>query len=325
MNVLMIAVNDPAGTGIQFCKAVNRSGRHTCRLVTLETRYTHSWEKDLHVPDLAGPDGDGEGLAELERLLKTSDVFHFHMTADEHLRLGPFLPADYLRGKGVVHHEHGHHEFRGDPERFRRKYRELGRRHLLVSTPDLHALMPEAMWQPNLVPQDEPLFRPLERTPEDWEGPLRLAHSPTRKDLKNTDDLLAVARGFAPHELALDLIDNVPNCQCLERKRACHALFDHMQGYYGVSSLEGLSQGIPVIAGLNEWNRRHVCGFSGACEADLPWVLAHDRESLAARLRELAADRALCREIGAASRRFVEERWSDAKVAARLMDFWEAM
>lgn len=320
MNVLMIAVNDPAGTGIQFCKAVNRSGRHVCRMVTLETRYTHSWEKDLHVPDL-----DEAGLAELERLLKTSDVLHFHMTADEHLRLGPFLPADFLTGKGVVHHEHGHHEFRGDPERFRRKYRELGRKHLLVSTPDLKALMPEATWQPNLVPQHEELFSPLERSPGDWEGPFRLAHSPTRKDLKNTDDLLAVAEGFGPEELRLDLIDNVPNTECLARKRACHALFDHMQGYYGVSSLEGLSQGIPVIAGLNEWNRGHVCEFSGVAECDLPWVLAHDRRSLDEALRRLMADRALCREIGGASRRFVEHCWSEAKVAARLMDFWERM
>jgi len=322
MNVLMIAVNDPAGTGIQFCKAVNRSGRHTCRIITLETRYTHSWEQDLHLPDL-----DEAGLAELERLLKTSDVFHFHMTADEHLRLGPFLPADYLRGKEVVHHEHGHHDFRSDPEAFRRKYRDLGRRNLLVSTPDLHALMPEAQWQPNLVPQDEELFRPLARTAQEWEGPLRLAHSPTRKDLKNTDDLLAVTGDLPAGAVELDLIDNVPNCDCLARKRACHALFDHMQGYYGVSSLEGLSQGIPVIAGLNEWNRRHVAEFAGVADApgELPWVLAHDRESLAARLRELASDRALCREIGASSRRFVERHWSDAKVAGRLMDFWETM
>ncbi len=56
MNVLMFAINDPAGTAIQFCKALNRHTSHSARLVTLETRYTHSWEKDLHVPDL-GPDG----------------------------------------------------------------------------------------------------------------------------------------------------------------------------------------------------------------------------------------------------------------------------
>jgi len=325
VNILMIAVNDPAGTGIGFCRAVNRLGRHHCRIVTLETRYTHSWPKDLHVPDLTGPGGDEAGLAELERLLETSDVFHFHMTADESLRLGPFLVADHLPGKAVVHHEHGHHDFRSDPERFRAKYRDLDRRHLLVSTPDLKRMMPEARWQPNLVHQDQEQLRPMER---EWSGPLKIAHSPTRKDLKNTDELLAVVGQLRGEGLAmeLDLIDNVPHAECLARKRAAHVLFDHMQGYYGVSSLEGLSQGLAVIAGLDAWNLAHVAQFSGvAAETELPWVLAHAPEALARALRALAADMELCRAIGEASRRFVEQRWSEEKVAGRLCDFWDGL
>ena len=320
----MIAVNDPAGTGIGFCRAVNRLGRHTCRIVTLETRYTHDWPKDLHVPDLVGPGGDEAGLAELERLLKTSDVFHFHMTADEHLRLGPFLPADYLAGKAVVHHEHGHHDFRSDPERFRAKYRALGRTHLLVSTPDLKRMMPEAQWQPNLVHEGDPALLPAAR---DWSGSLVVAHSPTRKDLKNTDELLAVtsARRAGGADIRLEMIDNVPHSECLERKRRAHALFDHMQGYYGVSSLEGLSQGLAVIAGLDDWNRAHVAEFAGVEQSALPWVTARDADELAARLRELSADMDACRARGEASRRFIEDCWSEAKVAGRLCDFWDAL
>jgi len=324
LKILMIAVNDPAGTGIAFCRAVNRLGRknrHTCRLATLETRYTHDWAKDLHVPDL-----DDSGLAELERLLTTSDVLHFHMTADEHLRLGPFLVADYLAGKAVVHHEHGHHDFRSDPERFRAKYRALGRTNLLVSTPDLLRMMPEARWQPNLVPEQDPLLRPVDRL---WSGPLLVAHSPTRKDLKNTDELVSVVEelGRQGLDLRLDLIDNVPNSECLARKQAAHVLFDHMQGYYGVSSLEGLSQGLAVIAGLDAWNRAHVAEFAGVSseQGELPWVAARDGAELAQRLRELAGDRERCREIGAASRRFVERHWSEAKVAGHLADFWDAL
>ncbi|HWR02481.1 MAG TPA: glycosyltransferase family 1 protein [Humidesulfovibrio sp.] len=319
MKILMIAVNDPAGTGIGFCRAVNRLDRHKSRIVTLETRYTHSWPKDLHVPDL-----DGAGLSELEDLLKTSDVLHFHMTADEHLRLGPFLPADYLAGKAIVHHEHGHHDFRSNPEAFREKYRRLGRKNLLVSTPDLKRMMPEARWQPNLVHQDEEPLRPAERQ---WTGPLRLAHSPTRKDLKNTDELLAVVGALRGEGLGLELdfIDNVPHAECLARKRTNHALFDHMQGYYGVSSLEGLSQGLAVIAGLDAWNLAHVAEFAGVAGADLPWVLAHDSDSLARSLRVLAGDLERCRAVGQASRRFVEECWSEAKVAGHLCDFWDAL
>ena len=317
MNILMLAINDPAGTAIQFCRALNRHTPHTARLATLETRYTHAWDKDLHLPDL-GPDG----VEELGILLREADVLHFHMTCDERQPFGPYLPADHLAGKAVVHHHHGHHDFRTNPQSFRDKYRRLGRTSLLVSTPDLMQLLPEARWLPNLVPVDDPLLTPLPGRFGD-PGPLRVCHSPTRKDLKNTDDFLAVVKAMegGPHRLAVDLIDDVPNSECLARKRRSHVLFDHMQGYYGVSSLEGLSQGLAVIAGLDAWNREQVARFVGA--DDLPWVVARDRVELEARLRELAADRDRCRAVGEAARQFMVERWSDRIVADRLARFYE--
>lgn len=320
MQVLMIAVNDPAGMGIKFCQAVNRLGRHVCRLVTLETRYTHAWDKDLHVPDLSPA-----GLEELERLLRESDVFHFHMTADEHLALGPFLPRDFLAGKKIVHHHHGHPDYRANPGKYLEKYARLGRRNILVSTPDLLHLLPIATWQPNLVPIFDPLHLPDPNRPRDR---LRVAHSPTRKDLKNTDDLLLAIEALrsTPREglpIELDLIDDVPNAECLARKRRCHVLFDHMQGYYGVSSLEGLSQGLCVIAGLDEWNRACIEQFAGT--GDLPWVVARSRSELKARLAELAADLDACLARGAKGRQFMERHWSDERVARRLTDFWERL
>lgn len=319
MRILMLAINDPAGTAIQFVKALNRHTSHSARLVTLETRYTHSWEKDLHVPDL-GPDG----IEEVRILMEEADVFHFHMTCDERQPFGPHLPADYIKGKGVVHHHHGHHDFRSNPESFQQKYKKLGRTSLLVSTPDLMHLLPEADWLPNLVPVNEPLFMPMWGRYDD-NIKLKVCHSPTRKDLKNTDEFLAAVKNLKREKVHLDvdMIDDVPNDQCLARKRRCHVLFDHMQGYYGVSSLEGLSQGVTVIAGLNDWNRERVMEFSGT--DDLPWVLAHDQVSLEKRLRELNGDRAQCEAIGMKGRAFMEERWSDMKVANHLANFYESM
>jgi hypothetical protein len=57
-------------------------------------------------------------------------------------------------------------------------------------------LLPEARWQPNLVPLDDPLYTPhtgKEQTPN------IICHSPTRRDLKNTAEFIqavnAVKRG----------------------------------------------------------------------------------------------------------------------------------
>jgi len=317
MRILMIAVNDPAGTLGLFKRALDGHTGHQCRVATLETRYVHAWEKDLHVPDL-----DAAGLDELEGLLRNSDVFHFHMTADEHLELGPFRPADFLAGKALVHHHHGHPDFRGNPEKYQEKYRTLGRRNLLVSTPDLLKKLPEARWQPNLVMVDEPRYTPAQRTAADWAGPLRLAHSPTRRDLKNTDELSAIARRMGD-AVALDLIDDAPHAQCLRRKARAHACFDHMQGYYGMSSLEALSLGLATIAGLDDWCAGHIQEFTGT--PDLPWLTPRTPAELEATLRDLAADPALRRAAGEAGRRFMLDNWSDAKAVQRLDEFYNTL
>ena len=56
MNILMIAINDPAGAAIAFTKAINCYTEHTCRLVTKEIRFNFMFEKDLHLPWLDKPD-----------------------------------------------------------------------------------------------------------------------------------------------------------------------------------------------------------------------------------------------------------------------------
>jgi len=319
MRILMLAINDPAGTAIQFTKAINRHTTHSARLVTLESRYTHSWETDMHVPDLGL-----DGMEEVSILMREADVFHFHMTCDENQPFGHLLPADFIKGKAIVHHHHGHHDFRSNPESFRRKYASLGRRNLLVSTPDLMKLLPEARWQPNLVPIDEPLLKPMWGRFDD-PGQLSVCHSPTRKDLKNTDEFLEVVNVINKRKahLSIDLIDDVPNAECLARKRRCHVLFDHMQGYYGVSSLEGLSQGVAVIAGLDDWNLARIAEFADT--DDLPWILAHTKDELEDRLMEFVLDRPACEAAGNKGREFMKKRWSDKHVVDHLVQFYDSL
>ena len=315
MKILMMAINDPAGTAIAFCKALNAHAGVEARLVTLETRYNHGWEKDLHLPDL-----DESGVEHLREVMRQADVFHFHMTADEHLEIGPLIPRDHMAGKTMVHHHHGHPDFRDNPGKYHEKYRGLGRKNLIVSTPDLLEILPDAVWVPNLVAINDPALVPLDL--DKPFPPFKLAHSPTRKDLKNTDELLAAVKILADMgmDIDLDMIDNASNLECLARKRACHALFDHMQGYYGVSSLEGLSQGLAVIAGINEFNRGHIVEFAGT--EDLPWLTATDVDSLTLVLAALASDPDLVTETGKKARQFMENHWSDKKVASRLAEFY---
>lgn len=318
MNIVMITENDPAGMGITFKNAINQHTSHCCRLITTTTKYNFDFEKDLHVPDL-----DENGFDEIRQLLHQADIIHFHILADEHIRLGRLKVKDFVGKKVIVHHHHGHPDFRKNPEKYREKYRNLARK-TLVSTPDLLRLLPEASWQPNLVPINAPLYLPCYLKSN---GAVLIGQSVTRKDLKNTEDLLSVvgriSRTTGKRELVARVIEKTNHRECLRQKARCHIIFDHMQGYFGVSSLESLSQGKAVIAGLDDWNIGKIKEFTGS--QTVPWLVCRNKEELGDTLLKLLDDVEKCSDLGRTSRRFMEDCWSDDRAIKNLVEFYTTL
>jgi len=269
------------------------------------------------------PDLDENGFDEIRQLLRKTDIIHFHILADENIDLGPVKLKDFIGGKALVHHHHGHPDFRCHPEKYREKYRKLNRK-ALVSTPDLLRLIPEAFWQPNLVPIDSPLY-----LPRDFEvnGVFYIGQSVTRKDLKNTEELLSVVREIAQtagkKELVARVIENTNHKECLEQKGRCHIIFDHMQGYFGVSSLEALSQGKAVIAGLDDWNISKIKEVTGS--QTIPWLVCRTKEELRVTVLGLLDNVKKLIQIGRNSRSFMEAYWSDKRVVGKLVGFYESL
>jgi hypothetical protein len=191
-----------------------------------------------------------------------------------------------------------------------------------VSTPDLLRLLPEATWQPNLVPINDPLYLP---EPLQSNGTVVLGQSVTRKDLKNTDDLIEVIRTIQNKDfktrMSLDIIENTDHRECLKRKNRCHIIFDHMQGYYGISSLESLSQGKPVIAGLDDWNLDHIKEFTGT--SSIPWIICRTKEELKNTLYVLPQDSEHLQKLGQKSRNFMCRHWSEKKTINTLIGFYQ--
>ncbi len=314
MNIVMITENDPAGMAIAFTNAINKHTEHNCRLITTTAKYNFNFKKDLHVPDL-----DEDGLQEIRQLLEKADIIHFHVLADENIRLGLIRVSDFITGKSIVHHHHGHPDFRAHPQKYREKYHRLKRK-VLVSTPDLLQLLPEATWQPNLVPIYDPLYLPH---PRPLNGVVVIGQSVTRKEIKNTEELLItgheINQAQSSLRLEVDIIENTDYKECLKRKNRCHIIFDHMQGYYGVSSLESLSQGKPVIAGIDAWNKRWIEDFTGS--ERIPWIIARNEVELKARLRDLM-DAIVIEETGISARNWMEKYWNDQCVTNRLENFY---
>ncbi len=318
MNILMITANDPAGMGIAFTNAINRYTPHRCRLITSAERYNFAFEKDVHLPDILDDD-----FGEVEFLLKNADVFHFHMLQDENAHLGPLVIRDYVRGKGTIHHQHGHPDYMLNIDAYNDKYRRLNRK-VIVSTPDLLKLAENAVWVPNLVPINDVAFLPrFDATlPQDE---IRVCQAPTRKYHKHTDVFRHALRDLTQRhpQVVPVIIEHTLYRECLELKKQCHLVFDHMRGWFGISSLESLSQGKPVIAGLDDWNVSRIREFTGRDR--LPWVIAGNGEELALRLEELAVDSDLRQRIGEESRRFMEEAWTERHALDVLMRVYESL
>ncbi len=311
----MILDNDPAGMGIAFCNAINRYTTHCCRIVTTQERYGFDYEADIHIPDIEDDD-----FGELEQLLKDADVFHFHMLRDENSHLGPLLIRDYMVGKKVLYHHHGHPDYLANYHAFNDKYRNLGRK-VIVSTPDLLKLAENAVWVPNLVPINDVQFMPrYENTLPG--GTVKVCQSPTRKFHKHTREFQSVLNdlmGTYPHVETL-IIEKQPYFECLRLKRSCNIVFDHMRGWFGIASLESLSHGKPVIAGLDDWNIHCIQEFTG--REKLPWIVARNEEELKSCLKKLIEDRALRQEYGKYSRQFMESCWTEQHVLKIIQDVY---
>lgn len=308
---------DPAGTAIQFAQAINRYTPHTCRLITTDRIESFNCDYDLHVVY--------DNLQEARHLLQHSDVFHFHKSFEEELELGPYRVADYVRGKRVVYHLHGHPRERGRPEWVRARLGRPGA--VAVSTPDLLERYPGATWIPNLVPPHDVLYQPrrCDRTVTSTiHGDVCLVgHSPSRADIKRSEDFAEAIRSLAPHhsDLRVEVNQGLSLRENLVRKRAWNISVDTLIGGFGMNSLESLCHGIPVIANIREIERSHLDEFSGGVRH--PWVSAHDVPTLCDALDGLLRDRERRHEVGEYSRAYMERVHTPERILERLFTLYE--
>jgi hypothetical protein len=147
--------------------------------------------------------------------------------------------------------------------------------------------------------------------------PLRIAHCPTNRDVKGTEDVLGLPARLAARGIAceLDLVERVDRAETLRRMAAADLVIDQLRiGWYGGLATEAMSLGRPVIARLETADRERL---PAAMNAELP-VIDADAASLDDVVAALAGDPAERRRRRLAGRRFVE-RWHDPRAIAAAM------
>lgn len=251
---------------------------------------------------------DGEAdRRTVEALALTADVIHVHMhyrTLLERLR---YLPQAWQR---VVITYHGSSEDPSAPRTWVHAELDASFRALRLGARPYHQRLGIAdHWLPIPVPVAD--YRQLPKAPPRDGRPFRVAHSPTKRSIKGTEQFVTVCRALTEQEgirVEPIVLEGMEHGAALAAKATCDAVFDSFWLGIQGSGLEGAAMGLPVLAGDPE-----AQGDLTRQGIPVPWTIANDGAELREQIRRLATDPAFYAAEATRAVAYVE-RWHDYSV-----------
>lgn len=139
-------------------------------------------------------------------------------------------------------------------------------------------------------------------------GAVRVLHTPNHRGVKGSEFLIAAIEQLRKEGLQIELVllERVQNSEVLETMRTVDILAEQfVLQFYGLSGIEGLATGLPVIANLSMDDYLQVLRrFSYLDECP---IVAASVEMLTDVLRRLVTDPALRASLGRAGRQYAEK------------------
>ena len=242
--------------------------------------------------------------AALARLLPRTDIFHFHfgLTLVPQSLQFPILRA--LGKKSVMHYLGS--DIRGKSPEQLAYGRKAGAQ--VIGSYDAIRWVPEA----EVIPPGVDLAAIRPAPPSERARPLIL-HAPSSRRRKGSEHVIAAVEGL---DADLELVEGLHHDEAFERYRAADIVVDQLNaGWYGLFAIEAMALGKPVVTFLHDEAVRRT---EEAFGTRVPIVSA-TAETLRETLRPLVADAARRRELGAASRAYVEQVHDLERVTDRLL------
>ena len=298
-----------AGIPWENVQALRRKGIDA-RLVVFERGALHP-EADVSL-DRHGPLPQklAQQFAAFAKLAPKTDIFHFYfgLTLIPKSLQFPLLRA--LRKKSVFHYLGS--DIRGkSPQELafgkRADAEIVGSYDAIRWVPEAHVIPPGL----DLTP-----FTPV--PPSDSARPL-VVHAPSNREKKGTRWVIEACEQL---DVELDIVEGVPHDVARERYARADIVVDQLNaGWHGIFALESMALGKPVVTYLKqEVVERSAEGYG----IRLPVVPA-TKETLVDVLRPLVEQPALRRELGAASRAYVEQVHDIDRVTDRLVDLYRSL
>ena len=239
--VIMLSDKDFSGSGNKLCEALRKEGIDI-RLITRE-RNIHK-----HPVDYTIQNTDKKFLQEL---IDRADIIHFK---------GDDCPVNNwdglnLTGKRIILSVGGSFARRhGSKDEGVRQpicdiQRYIDKTHLRTAiTADLNYPEFKGVYTPQTISGEEYLYN--------FKGRHLIQHSPSSRNRKGTDRYILPAINMLreKYDFDFELIEGISNKECCNRKRKGTLFIDQIctTGWYGISAIESMRYGIPVMAHLSK-------------------------------------------------------------------------
>jgi len=247
---------DPAGAGHAIFSAINRLTNHKCR-------YVVGFQTYFEVDDICLTHRRNEGklketFNEMFTIAEESDVLHFNFfdhnmflkLISEKQKEGTPLKLDdfnfnwnkYKGRKPFIYHDHGAWL----------EGRELSGLHnncslynmydyyagVIVCNPFSLNTYNRAVWLQNIIPQDNELYKPIERN---YDGEILVAHSPSSRRYKGTNIIIDIINDLRKegYPIRLVLVEKTRRNMALKMRQKCHIIIDSLYDTFpNLNSLE---------------------------------------------------------------------------------------
>jgi hypothetical protein len=206
----------------------------------------------------------------------------------------------------------------------------------LVITQYPERYFPNARLVPNLVPLENPEYKPLVKCSADADITIFFAPSSNYSAWEFSDPMARWATKGAPETITMllhlaqalpkikvDIRRDIPHAQCLgARQHADISIDELVTGSFHLSSLEGMAQGVPTLAYLDGRTRDVLAQFTGT--NNNPWInccLEAAPDAIKAMVKDPEFRLAKGREV----RVWMERYWNDSAMVKHYVDAYETL
>lgn len=239
INVVMLSTKDFAGSGINFCRAVQRVSDINIRLVTkLENKY--GYDTDYCMQFCSRPF--------MQKIIYNADIIHFKGDELPSLRWNdiclPNVPIVFTAG--------------GSGFRRAKVNRMIGKQWFkiedYIQVTDWRTTLTPDLNYPELGGEYLPQCMDMGSAPYTWEPRERIfiLHSPSARRKKGTEEYIIPAISILKHRgfnIEFRIVENMNNKELIELKKTASIFIDQVcdTGFYGMNTIEAIQFGIPVV------------------------------------------------------------------------------